>query len=272
LQNSSRLNIIKKKAREKFAVGTDSRVKTEGGGTPSHRSGRRNINNNMSTKKSTFKSKIAELEDDTFTTGHPSDAAKYERAAETITNYIQREYTAGTYLTQAIRHGGAVSIDLPTKPIKDEKATGFDQNVYDLQVFAWKEEATGIIKNNTRIAEGNHKMFALFIEQCEPPMRTKLKGTKGYDEAYKIQDGVKLLELIRSIMCGVRDHLQNVWAMMKSDKHLYTFFQRWNTTNDEYHNEFNAYVKVIESYGGETPIHPGHVDTKLKELGKADPS
>jgi hypothetical protein len=60
--------------------------------------------------------------------------------------------------------------------------------------------------------------------------------------------------------------------MMKSDKRLYTFFQRWNTTNDEYHDKFNAYVKVIKSYGRETPIHPGHVDTKLKEMGKADPS
>jgi hypothetical protein len=52
-------------------------------------------------------------------------------------------------------------------------------------------------------------MFALFIKQSEPAMRTKLKGTKGYDEAYKVQDGVKLLELIMSIMCGVEDHLQN---------------------------------------------------------------
>jgi hypothetical protein len=143
-----------------------------------------------------------------------------------------------------------VNIGLPAKPKKDVKAADFDQDWYDLQVFAWKEEATGIIKNNTCIAEGNRRMFAFFIEQCKPAMRTKLKETKGYDDAYKIQDGVKLLELIRGIMCGVEDHLQNTWAMMKSDKRLYTFFQRWNTTNDEYHDEFNAYVKVIESYGG----------------------
>jgi hypothetical protein len=78
-------------------------------------------------KKSTSKSKTAELEDDTFTTGHPSDAAKYEKTAETITIYIQREYSAGTYLAQAIRHGGAVSIGLPTKPKKNEKATDMVQ-------------------------------------------------------------------------------------------------------------------------------------------------
>jgi hypothetical protein len=179
LQNSSRLNIIKKKATEKFAMGTDSKVKQEGGGILPHRGGRQHINNNANTKKSTFKSKITELEDDTFTTGHPSDAAKCERTAETITNYIQREYSAGTYLAQAIRHGGTVSIGLPTKPKKIDKADGLDQDTYDLMVFAWGKEAPGIIKNNTRIAEGNRRMFALFFEQCELAMKTKLKGPKG---------------------------------------------------------------------------------------------
>jgi hypothetical protein len=35
---------------------------------------------------------------------------------------------------------------------------------------------------------------------------------------------MKLLELIRSIMCGVEVHLPNAWVVMKSDKQLYTFF------------------------------------------------
>ena len=41
--------------------------------------------------------------------------------------------------------------------------------------------------------------------------------------------------------------------MMKADKRLYTFFQRSNTTNDEYMKEFDADIKVIDSYGGENP-------------------
>jgi hypothetical protein len=65
LQDSSRINIIKKKATKKFAMGTDSKAKQEGGGILPHRGGRRNINNSANTtKKSTFKSKIAALEDD----------------------------------------------------------------------------------------------------------------------------------------------------------------------------------------------------------------
>jgi hypothetical protein len=210
------------------------------------------VNSTNTTNKSTFKSKITELEDDTFATGHPSDAAKYEKTAKTITNYIQREYNAGTYLAQAIMSGGAVRIDLPAKPKKDEKATGFDQDTNDLQVFAWKEEVTCIIKNNTRIGEGNRRMFAIFIEQCEPAMRTQLKGTKGYDEAYKVQDGVKLLELIRSIMWRVKDHFPNTWAMMKSDKQLYKFFSVGTPPTTSSH-------RIL---WGRDPIHPGHVNTK----------
>ena len=51
-------------------------------------------------------------------------------------------------------------------------------------------------------------------------------------------------------------HLQGTWAMIKSDKILYNLFHRSNTTNDDYMKEFDTYVKVIDYYGGNKPIHP----------------
>ena len=34
--------------------------------------------------------------------------------------------------------------------------------------------------------------------------------------------------------------------------------------------EFEAYIKVIESYGGKNPIHPGIVKSKLTNMGVQD--
>ena len=68
----------------------------------------------------------------------------------------------------------------------------------------------------------------------------------------------------------MEEHLQWTWAIIKVDKNLYTFFQRINTTNNEYMKEFEAYIKVIDSYGGKTPIHPGIVKSKLTNMGVKD--
>ena len=84
------------------------------------------------------------------------------------------------------------------------------------------------------IEEGNNKLYLLFTDQCESSLKTKLKVTKWYDKACNVQAGIKLLELIRSFVCGVEADLQGTRSVMKADKRLYTFFQRRNTTNDNY--------------------------------------
>ena len=57
---------------------------------------------------------------------------------------------------------------------------------------------------------------------------------------------------------------------MKANKHLYTFLQRNNTTNNNSMKEFYAYIKVINSYGGKMPIHPGFVKAKITKMGVQD--
>ena len=58
--------------------------------------------NSNTTKKPSFKSKNADLEDAVFARVLPSDAAKYEYYINNLIKYSQREYSAGIYLEQAI--------------------------------------------------------------------------------------------------------------------------------------------------------------------------
>ena len=51
--------------------------------------------------------------------------------------------------------------------------------------------------------------------------------------------------------------------MMKYNRHIYVLFQGRNTINDDYVKYFDAYIKVVKSYGGKTPIHRGLVKTKI---------
>ena len=76
------------------------------------------------------------------------------------------------------------------------------------------------------------------MDQCNISLKTKLKGTKGYTKAQNKQDGINILEIIRSIVCGMEAHLQGTWDTMKSNKCLYTFFQWRNTTRNDYMKDF----------------------------------
>ena len=45
-----------------------------------------------------------------------------------------------------------------------------------------------------------------------------IKGTSSYREVEAIQEGIKLLVMIRSIICGVEEHLQDTRELTKADK------------------------------------------------------
>ena len=57
---------------------------------------------------------------------------------------------------------------------------------------------------------------------------------------------------------------------MKSNKRLYTFFQKSKATNDDILKEFNAYIKVIKSYRGKTPLHPDLLKANLTNIEVSD--
>ena len=99
-----------------------------------------------------------------------------------------------------------------------------------------------------------------YVSQDQP------KGIKGYNKVHKAQDGIKTLDIIRGVVCGVEAHLQETWSMMKSNKILYTFFQGSNTIKYDYVKEFEAYIQFLKSYGGKTPIHPVLVKAKLANM------
>ena len=62
----------------------------------------------------------------------------------------------------------------------------------------------------------------MFNYQYEPSLKPKQKGNNGGDKAHNMEDVIKLLDIIRSIVCGVEAHLQGTWSRMKAYKYLYT--------------------------------------------------
>ena len=211
-----------------------------------------------------FKSNITKIEDDVFTLRHPYDAVKYEDSIENLIKYIRREYSAGVYLGQSI---GEVKVPDLALLIKTNKDNSQSDSEFDMELLEWKENVNTTFGRRCYIKEGNKKLHFLFTYQCGLFLKTKLNGIKGYDKDHNAQDGMKLLDIINIIACGTETHLQVTWSMMKVNKLIYKIFRRRNTKNDDYMKRFEAYIKVIDSYGGKTPMHHVLVKSNIAKMG-----
>ena len=86
-----------------------------------------NNRGNQATRTS-YKSKIAELEDDVFDVGAASDPAKFSKSLKSIENYIQVNYKTCDDIVKAIQQLKRPTLDYPKQPTK-AKYAGADGKV-----------------------------------------------------------------------------------------------------------------------------------------------
>jgi hypothetical protein len=95
--------------------------------------------------RSTYKSKVQGLENNTFNVGASSDPAKFSKLLKNIKNYIQKTYKDPDDMVKTIQQMKRVSRSYPEKPKKTDKdccdSNGDpDPDVFNMAVFAWKED------------------------------------------------------------------------------------------------------------------------------------
>jgi hypothetical protein len=98
----------------------------------------------MAAGRTTYKSKVAGLEDDTFDVAAASDPAKFSKSLKNIENYIQKTYRSPDDMVKTLQQM-KVTLSYPTKPKKQDlqccKEDGNpDTDMFEMVVFACKED------------------------------------------------------------------------------------------------------------------------------------
>ena len=135
-------------------------------------------------------------------------------------------------------------LTLLSKNTRNNNQSGAD---FDMEVLNCKDNTKTVFARRRNIEEENKKIYSLFSDQCKTFLNYKLKVTNGCNKFHNTQDGVKILKIIKSVICGMEAPLQGTWYIMKDYTCLYTLFQCRNTTNNDYMKGFDAYIKFIES-------------------------
>ena len=122
-----------------------------------------NNRGNQATRTS-YKSKIAELEDDVFDVGAASDPAKFSKSLKSIENYIQVNYKTCDDIVKAIQQLKRPTLDYPKQPTKAKYAGTdgkVDEDEFEMAKFAWKEDYKGMKYRKEKYKDNESNACAL---------------------------------------------------------------------------------------------------------------
>jgi hypothetical protein len=223
--------------------------------------------------RSTYKSKVQGLENNTFDVGASSDPVKFSKSLKNIENYIQKTYKDPDDMVKTIQKMKKVSLSFPERPKKTDKDCCDDNgdpdpDAFNMAVFAWKEDYKSMKLRMDKYKGNESNAWALIYDQCSPELKNKLEGTECYNGAKSTNNAAKLLTMIRGYCCQF-DILSNEYmVIVVAIKNQFYFFQKTEQSNADYHEDFMAMLEVIEEYGGAGSMT--HFPNMLKREIEAD--
>jgi hypothetical protein len=151
--------------------------------------------------RSTYKSKVQGLVNNTFDVGASNNPAKFSKLLKNIKNYIQKTYKDLDDMVNTIQQMKRVILNYPKKPKKTDAACcdangDPDPDMFEMAIFSWKEDYKSMKSKMDRYKSNKSNAWALIYDQCSAELKNKLEGTQGYDTAKSGNDVAKLLTMI----------------------------------------------------------------------------
>ena len=119
-----------------------------------------------------FKSKISEIEYDTFNVGSAKFVAQFQKSRESTAYYVQRQIGGeeGYYAAQEIRTG--VESVVPVPPALGDNATEDDRIIRTVAV-------QGVGKMRQKVKGAQKTAFSILYDQCSQEIKDKLHAEEG---------------------------------------------------------------------------------------------
>ncbi len=217
-----------------------------------------------------FKRKTPGIKHDIFDKAGVHDAANFHRTLKHIVDHLQ--LTCGNEVCKAICTMTPVVINIPPVPkgMKDPNdSTGQTiLPVDDITIYLWKENHKKASAKLDKYEVDMARAYIIIFHQCTPSLKNELEATDTFPAICVAQDPIALLKLIQSLCCSYNTKTQSVMATVASHKRLFTYYQRDTDDNHKYYQEFCAYAKTLETYGGirAVGVTPTFLAANLKDL------
>ena len=122
-----------------------------------------------------YKSRIAEIQDDTFNVGLTKFVAQFQKSKESTAYYVQRTIGGeeGYYAAREIRTGNLFVVPLPAALGAD--ATDDDRTIRE-------ETVHGVGKMRQKVKGARKTAFSIVYDQCSQEVKDKLQTEQGWED------------------------------------------------------------------------------------------
>ena len=164
---------------------------------------------NITSGPKPYKSKIAEICDDTFNVGSAKFVAQFQKSREGTAYYVQREIGGeeGYLAAQEIRSGRESTVLLPAAVGAD--ATDDDRTIRTVEV-------QNVAKLRAKLKGARKSAFSILFDQCSREVKDKLETQEGWDEVEANQTNHHLIQRIERITTGFKEHKQGTYNLVQS--------------------------------------------------------
>ncbi len=205
--------------------------------------------------RTTYKSKVVGLKNNSFDVGAASDPAKFSKLLKNIKSYIQKTHRSPGNMVEMLQQMKRVTLSYLTNPKTKKQDPQYcdedknpDPDAFDLAVFVWKEDNKSMKLRMDKYKDNKINAWVLIYNQFLPELRNTLKGMKGYNGAKSANNVTKLLTMIQGYCCQFDMVSNEYMVIIAAIKNLcYFLIIQFNA---DYHEDFMAMLEVIKEYRG----------------------
>ena len=212
---------------------------------------------NFSSGPRAHKSKIAEIENDTFNMGSTKFVAQFQKSKEATAYYVQRAIGGeeGYYAAEEIRTGNESEVPLPA---------ALAANASDDDKIIRQEAVKGVGKMRQKVKGARKTAFSIVYDQCSQQIKDKLQSEQGWEAVERGQTTHELIGRIERVATGFEEHKQETYNLVQSMRRLYLHMQGENESVADYVRHHKALWRTAEAFGATPGLHTGLVNSWLQ--------
>ena len=190
-----------------------------------------------------------ELGNNVHTYNEARQAERCTKTTESILKFIQRKFTGGQDIVDALNNG----VHLDPDSYKPRAKLGSDNKpivLDDLEMMILSGEVKQHLIRARTYKDNCNKVYGLILGQCTRGVMNKLESEKSWDATSKKHDPIELLKLIKQVTLNYQDSKYTYKSIFKTVQAFHTVRQHEGETLIDYVKRFKILKDLMEIHHG----------------------
>ena len=186
-----------------------------------------------------------------YTYNEARQAERYTKTTDSIEKYIQREYTHGQDIVDALSKGSHLDHNSykPEENVKKE-STGTVTPLTRLEEMILSGEVKNYLMRKVKYTDNCNKTYGLILGQCTQGVKNKLESEQCWDTIHAQHDPIELLKLIKQVTLNYQDSKYTYKSIFKTMNDFHSAKQYEGESLTDYVKRYKILKDLMEIHHG----------------------